>query len=257
MAEVLKRDIGESIPAFKGKLSRIQKRRSDTNQYGPWSIQNVEVMDGGAKIKVKVWNREEIPGAWLQRTVYLQSGQDDKGKFAGLDMVQDTYDWKEGTPIKKMVEMKCQTGAALDLVDQGQNAPAEPPSPPANAPEASAPGKGAAHAPAAPAAQSAPRPPQSRQESPEDRAARMHKVISESAKFAGRKVCGYWLCYRAVDQMAELRQSQGRPMSNDQIQGMTTSVFIAGDRSGQWDGLPYTLAELEKLFPSPVKSDTK
>lgn len=82
------------------------------------------------------------------------------------------------------------------------------------------------------------------------------EVTAKAAKFAARKVSGFRVVLRAMDQLAEERQKLGKPLTPEQFQGMTTSIFIAGDRAFIWEQLPMSEELLEKYWPKPKQSAT-
>lgn len=275
-ADVLQHEIKEKIPCFRGRLSKVYDYKSDTNDRGPWSIQNVEIVapeGGGQRLRVKVWNREPVPKQWVGKVVELQAVEGEKG-IKGLTVEQDTYKWQDGQPIKKQIEIQCGDGAGFYLLTEGQQTGHEPQNQPpparqqaATAPQGQSRGQGAAQQPGAsqrqPAAppaensQQQEQPPARQPKTPEERRAEKEsgyrKSISDAAKFAARKVSGFRIVLKAMDELQKERQAIQRPLTADQFQGMCTSIFIAGDRSFQWEGLPMTSDDLEKFWPQPAQ----
>jgi hypothetical protein len=145
IAEALNLEPGEKVPALRGKIVKIFDRSSGNNEHGDWSIQNLELIDASdpkLKLKVKVFDREDIPRSWTNKTIYIESGTGEKG-IKGCEIKQDTYRWTEGQPIKKLLEVKTGSGAAINPNDQvgqpAQNSPAPAPAPappPSTAPPA-------------------------------------------------------------------------------------------------------------------------
>lgn len=275
--EVLQYGIGEKIPCFRGILAKVYDYNSDTNQHGPWSVQNCELVQpegGGPKLRVKVWNREPIPKQWVGRVVEVMAVEGDKG-IKGVQMEQDTYKWQQGQPIKTQVEVKCGDGAGFYLLEDGgghqghqpQNQAQAQRQQPTRAPQPTQ--RGQQTPPSANAPQGQPARQQQTQtqqqtqpqQSPEERRAAKDeeaaKALFGAIKFAARKVSGFRVVLRAMDKLQEERQAIGKPLSADQFQGMSTSIFIAGDRAFQWDKLPMTNEDLERLWPQSARPDTQ
>jgi hypothetical protein len=285
-AEAASYDLKEKVPATRGKITRINDYKSGVTNGNNWSFQNFELCDPDQptiRLRVKVWNRDEVPKTWINKIVLIESVEGERGP-KGVVMEQDTYKWKEGQPIKKQLEIQCSDGALFELA---QNAGTQQRPDPRNQPAQSR--QQAASEPPpqdrAERAESRPAPQRGNQrpESPEDyqpanpphresnpapaqktteqkiaeREAEYRKAIIDAGKFAGRKLAGMAVVMRAVDKLADERQKIGKPLSVDQFQGICTTIFIAGDRNFQWDKLPTTLADLEKFWPEPRKADNQ
>lgn len=269
--EVVQYDIKEKIPAFRGKITKINDYNVGERNGDPWSIQNLELCnpdDPKQRVRVKLWNREEVPKQWIHKIAMVECVEGERGP-KGVTMEQDTYRWREGQPIKKQVEVQCGDGAmfylASDVANQPRNAPAQTRQQPANAPQDGGGGRTADHGPApqkgsqaAPANQPAPQ--QQGQGQSQTHARRSgiteedkREAVAEAAKFVARKVSGFRVVLRAMDILADERSKIGRPLTPEQFQGMTTSIFIAGDRAFKWDLLPMTEELLEKYWPQPSK----
>lgn len=265
VAEAVQYDLKEKVPALRGKVTRVNDRRSGTTNGRNWSFQNCELADlqnGAVRLRVKVWNREDIPKTWTNKIVLIQSVEGEKG-FKGCVIEQDTYNWKEGQPIKKQLEVQCEDGCGFDLADDRQEQPPPARQQSAQPPQDNGRRQTAQSAPARPTGnQRAEGPPPDQgqqQESPPpakttadkatEREEEYRKGIIDAGKFIGRKVNGFACVLKAMDKLQEQRQAMGKPLTSDQFQGMCTSIFIAGDRSFQWDKLPTTLADLEKFWP--------
>lgn len=280
-SEVLQYGIGEKIPCFRGILAKAYDYNSDTNEHGPWSVQNVELVQpegGGPKLRVKVWNREPIPKHWVGKVVEVISVEGERG-IKGVSMEQDTYKWRDGQPIKKQVEVRCGDGAGFYLLADGghqgghqsQNQPAPTRQQAPQAPQGTQRGQNAPQNPGASQSQPA-RGQQSRQApaqqqteqrqtTPEERRAQKDaeasQALKEAIKFAARKVSGFRVVLKAMDKLQEERQAIGKPLTSDQFQGMCTSVFIAGDRTFQWEKLPMTNEDMERLWPQSARPDNQ
>lgn len=261
LSEASAYEIKEKIPAFRGKITRINDPNSGIRDGEPWSMQNLELCDQDQptiRLRIKLWNGEEIPKTWLHKIVMIESVEGQKG-LKGVTMEQDTYNWQEGQPIKKQVEVQCGNGALFYLADsravdqpQNQAAPARQQAP--HRPQT------AAQTPARPEPaqrETAPQqqaPAKTAAEIVAEREAGYRSAIIGAGKFVGRKVSGFAVVLAAMDKLQEERQRQGKPITADQFQGMCTSIFIAGDRSFQWDKLPTTLEDLEKFWPVSRKA---
>lgn len=281
VAEAAQYDLKEKVPALRGKITRINDRRSGVTNGKGWSFQNLEIADltnGAIRLRVKVWNRDDIPKTWTNKIVLVESVEGERGP-KGCTIEQDTYKWQEGQPIKKQLEIQCDDGCQFELADDRGGQQSHPPQnqqPPARQQAAPQPQGGGRSGTAGnqsarptgrqndpgwvgendqqppdqrqqPADPPAPR--KTAQELAAERAEGYTKAIIDTGKFIGRKVSGFACVLAAMDALQEKRQAMGKPLTADQFQGMCTSIFIAGDRSFQWDKLPTTLADLEKFWP--------
>lgn len=263
VAEAVQYDLKEKVPALRGKITRVNDRKAGCTNGRNWSFQNFEIADltnGAIRLRVKVWNREDVPKTWTHKIVLIQSVEGEKGVH-GVTIEQDTYNWKEGQPIKKQLEVQGEDGCGFDLADDRQEQAPPARQQAAQPPPAASRPQGAQSAPARPAGTqrpndpawvgktAAPAPQQTAAEKAAEREAEYRKAIAGAGKFIGRKVSGFACVLSAMDKLQAVRQEMGKPLTADQFQGMCTSIFIAGDRSFQWDKLPTTLADLEKFWP--------
>src|SRR5437588_6838250 len=135
MTEVLKMDFGEKVPSVKGKISNIYDQTTGQNNYGDWAIQNIEICDPAdpkAKIKVKLFDQQEVPKAWRNKLIYLECVEGDKG-MKGIEIAKDTYKLKEGAPPRKMLEVRRDAQISLAEAEASPARQPEAPTPPAKA----------------------------------------------------------------------------------------------------------------------------
>lgn len=251
-----KHEIGEKIPCFRGKLIRVNPFKEGHNDKGAWSIQNVEVCDPEnprTKLRVKLFNFPEVQRDWTNHLVEILSAEGERG-LKGVTVKKDEYNWREGQPIKKIVEVYFEDGASFHLAGAEshqrapQNTTTESQSRPANAskdvsghaPAQTQPTRSTRQGPLTPEPQA-----QTRKAPPAD----LKQRVREAAVFAGKKVNGFRIVMKAVDKLQDERREAGRPLSAEQYQGICTSIFISGDRAYMWENIPSKADELEMLFP--------
>src|SRR5437773_8755097 len=100
LSEIMALEFGEIVPAFRAQIKQVYPQKSDTNEYGPWSIQRVLLMDGAALMTAKLFNIPEYTSQWQGVWIYVESGQNDKGKLTGIEVVKDEYRGKVSKQIK-------------------------------------------------------------------------------------------------------------------------------------------------------------
>lgn len=253
LAEAANYDLQEKIPAFRGKITKVFDRQAGTNDRGAWSFQSVvmsDLSDSRIMIRVKIWGREAVPRNWVGQTILVESAQGPKG-IKGVTMTQDTYQWKEGQPIKKQIEIKCDDGCGF-TIDQGQASDPAPQEPaPARHQPASAPTAPQGHQTPAPERQQPAPPPAREPAQPKTKEDEQRAAVRECIFFVARKVTAFRIILKGMDQLADERKALGKPLSVEQFQGMCTSIFIAGDRTFQWDKMPASAEALENVWPQP------
>jgi len=244
MSEVLKMDFGEKVPSVKGKISNIYDQTTGQNNYGDWAIQNIEICDPAdpkSKIKVKLFDQQEVPKAWRNKLIYLECVEGDKG-MKGIEIAKDTYKLKEGAPPRKMLEVRRDAQISLAEAEAPQPSPAAAPTQPAKASTAANQGEqpaGAAQAqPARPAGKTQ-----------EQAFAEGQRHVADAMKFLNRRANAYELVMRAVDYLARRRSDQGRAITPDHFQAICASLYISLDRAGMVDPIPTGV--LDKFFASP------
>jgi len=236
MSEVLKMDFGEKVPSVKGKISNIYDQTTGQNNYGDWAIQNIEICDPAdpkAKIKVKLFDQQEVPKVWRNKLIYLECVEGDKG-IKGIEIAKDTYKLKEGAPPRKMLEVR--RDAQISLAE------AEPP--PAS--QAAAPAASQGEQPAG-AAQAQPARPAGK--TPDQAFAESQRHVADAMKFLNRRANSYELVMRAVDYLARRRSDQGKAITPDHYQAICASLYISLDRAGMVDPIPTGV--LDKFLASP------
>lgn len=276
--DVAQFEIGEAVPAFSGRVLRVQDQNSGTNDFGNWTIQTLDVCDPGdmnVKVRVKVFDREEIPKSWTNRNILVQSGVNDKGQIQGVQMAAG-YQGRG-----KCVEVKTGLGAFLDLIDgapahgqrqnfqnqgqnQRQNTGNAGRNQPANAPQG---GRTAQHGGGrqqnAPQSQPANRAPQSQQspqresntqsrapkppETPEQKAARLTAGVRDLIDYTARNLSGYRVILRAARKLADEEAEAGHPLTPEHFQALCATLYIRADKAFKLENLP--TSDIEKYWP--------
>lgn len=116
--EIARMEPGTPLDCVSGVVCYVGSYKTGTGKYGPWTIQNIELIDGGTKVKVKVTGHDEIDKRRMNRKLYLIAGTNKKGESAGLQVELDTYKEVTSTIIKV-------TGtASISESGPGEQAPA-------------------------------------------------------------------------------------------------------------------------------------
>jgi Tfp pilus tip-associated adhesin PilY1 len=110
ISEVFGLGSGETVPAVKGTVASVFDQNKGTNAHGDWKLQNIIVRDGTGEIKVKLADRDPIPGNWRGRVVCIECNDGGKGLTAS----------RPRTTIPRQGQSDSErTGSAhLTLVDQ-------------------------------------------------------------------------------------------------------------------------------------------
>lgn len=98
--EVLGCQAGVALECVAGHVTHVTDRKTGTNDYGPWSIQNVTIGDGGNRVKVKLMNQGELVKEALNHKLYVIAGQGKKGQPIGLVTELDTYKGQTSIIVK-------------------------------------------------------------------------------------------------------------------------------------------------------------
>lgn len=157
IAEVLGMQAGTPIEAVAGVVVAITEYKTGQNRYGDWSIQNVTITDGQARLKVKVVNHQEVTKEWMNHRLFFIAGVGKKaGGTVGLKVELDTYKNVTSTIVS------CTEAGSLCGTEPEGSGQQYLPAPPAAAPSpAAAPARapGAPTQPPRPPTQAAPPPP--------------------------------------------------------------------------------------------------
>lgn len=235
LAEILTMDIGEIVPSTRGKISNVFGRKTGNNDHGDWSVQAVVLKKDKAELRVKLWNHPEIPKSWKGKELVIISATGTKG-IKGLQVQQDDYNWKEGQPVKKLLEVKEDAEVGLDGAMPTGTPAAETPKP------AEQPAKAPAQTAQAPAP--AKTPSKTSLVSPDDR----RNCIIRTKRFLMTRVNGYELVLRGAGHLAAKLQAAGTAITPEHFQAMCASLYISCERAGQFDELPPD--DLDKYFPA-------
>jgi hypothetical protein len=117
LRDVLGLQSGETVPSVRGRITRVWDRKTGTNSTGDWAIQNLLLKDdSGAEIKVKVTDRDAIPGTWKGKLVYIACNEGKHG-LTGIKAKDDDY----GGKVNRILSVT--PTAAIELADASQSTP--------------------------------------------------------------------------------------------------------------------------------------
>lgn len=89
--EIYKLDHDELIPSVKGVLIELKMSTPAKSDYNPnGTLQNGILRDNTGEIKIKFRDRPELPQHLLNREIYIECKEGDKGK-SGIKAKDDTY----------------------------------------------------------------------------------------------------------------------------------------------------------------------
>lgn len=228
LSEVINLDIGEKVPSTKGKLKSVFDIKTGENDNGTWSLQSIVLTDGPVEMRVKIWGHDVIPKSWRGKTVYISSKQGEKG-LTGVSVIQDTYKWTQGQPIKKNLEVKEGAEVSLTEADAGASD-----STPATKPQAAASSTPPSHAPTPSAPATAAKAPV-----PVDPISAGRDQIIRAKRFIAREMNGYELVVRAVRHLGKKLHDEGTPLTEEHLEKICASLFITATRDGCFNELPY------------------
>jgi len=81
---------GETVPAVKGTIKQVFDQNKGTNSHGDWKLQNIVLTDSAGEIKVKIADRDPIPGNWKGKLVCIECNDGGKG-MTGIKAKDDEY----------------------------------------------------------------------------------------------------------------------------------------------------------------------
>lgn len=222
--EALALDPGDPISGVKGKILDVYEFKTGNKGDKDWSVQNIMIQDRTGKVKVVLWNQQEIRKSSKGREIFILTGRHSKtNKPIGLEMEEQEYQGKTYTNIKASdsAEVGFEEGGGNSDPDDDESTKGQ----------------------------------QSDQSSDGLRFGR-HKA----AQFAN----GYLLVLQASSHIAKIAEENGIPISDAHFQAMNHTIFIAMDKSGAMDGLPVKPIDFKpvsrpKLQPEPEPdwSDTE
>jgi arylsulfatase A-like enzyme len=107
---------------------KVNPRRTGEGQYGPWSLQAIELRDNSGTINAVIWNKDEL--TYLQnKEITLGATKSDKG-WAGCMAEDNHYTAKDGSQ-KTTRQIKASGQYRLELAgavaSNGNSAPAPTP----------------------------------------------------------------------------------------------------------------------------------
>lgn len=201
------------LSAVQGKITKIYKPKSGSNDRGHWSFQKIKLRDKTGESWVNLRNRSTLEPAWEGHWVLFEEEGDD-GKIR-----VDHYNGENRIEVNTTAAM---TEREIDT--QAASAPTTPPA--ANPPTPS---------------QSAPTPPcQTPTPSP---------AQSQSPDFVLARTANAWVrCIEAAARVADLTfQRMKRPdpvvLSQEEILKIATSMFIKLDKEGRIEDFPMSLPD--------------
>jgi hypothetical protein len=93
LAEALKMDPGEQLPAIRGKVVKVGKYFSGESAKGPWSFQTLVIDEGGTKADVKFKGRDQIAPDAVGKVAFVVANNGERG-LTGLRVEDDEYNGK-------------------------------------------------------------------------------------------------------------------------------------------------------------------
>ncbi len=125
LKEIAALEPGEIVPAFRCQVKEVKQLKTGENQYGPWTLQTLTVMDATAVMQVKLFDVPEYTAQWVGAWIVVESSLNDKGKLSGIAV--STY------RDKKEIHVKGKGGAvitqAMDAAPSSQPETAKMPPP--------------------------------------------------------------------------------------------------------------------------------
>ena len=77
---------------------------------------------------------------------------------------------------------------------------------------------------------------------------RATRVVDQASTFLCGRLNGYRMILDMVDYLGEERKSKGKPLTPEHLQAIASTLFISGDRAGQFMDLP--VADFDKFWKS-------
>lgn len=93
LAEVFKADVGEQLPAIRGKVVKVGKYFSGQGEKGPWSFQSFTLDDGTAKLEVKFKGRDRFDETAIGKVMFITANNGERG-LTGVRAEDDDYKGK-------------------------------------------------------------------------------------------------------------------------------------------------------------------
>jgi hypothetical protein len=127
-------EVEDVIPAVSGTLTAVSAAKSGGTGKKAWTVQNVEISQGNDKMRVCVWNRDElIPMNWKGKKVTVLSTEQQEG-ITGVSCADNENQNKVTREIKVQANKGGEitlggSGAAGENEDGAGQETAEPPKP--------------------------------------------------------------------------------------------------------------------------------
>lgn len=224
-AEIREMSTDTVIEVVKGKVATVYARKTGDGENGPWSFENLELTNpAGEKMRVVLKNRDPFDKTMKGRTIAIMAFHGDRG-WSGVYAADNDYKGKVTREIKVTgtAEIAVMDGVQNPSEQVADNRQANPE--PSRAPQAQ-------FSPAAAGA-------------------------TKSAKiFIAKRISGMKICLKSACLIRdEFEALTSEKMSEGQLQAITSTLFITGDRSGIFDQLPNDLdyGTLEARVKQPDK----
>ena len=216
LKEIQALEIGETIPSFKAQIKESKPYNKGVHaEYGPWTIQNLTVMDGSGIVPVKIKNHPEFGKDWFQKWVLFECGISKKdGSLAGIRWKEDTY--KGNTT--RVIEVN-----ALATVEAIRVNPSTPEPEPEQEPEI-------------PFDQLSDQKPEPKQSALPD----TKEAIQNARERLGKAANGLILCYDAAVYVAleVMKKHPDMVFRPEELEKIAVHLSISLEKSGAVHGLP-------------------
>jgi hypothetical protein len=82
------------VEPIRAMVAKVNPRRTGEGQYGPWSLQAIELRDNSGTMNAVIWNKDEL-SALVNKEIILGATKSDKG-WAGCMAEDNHYTAKDG-----------------------------------------------------------------------------------------------------------------------------------------------------------------
>lgn len=213
LAEVFDLEDQEVIMAVSGTITELYKQTKGGTDDKPWAVQNGVIKDGQDTMRFAVWNKDPLPQSMRGKKVTFLSFQGKKG-WTGVFAHDNEYKGKTTRELKLTQAAEIVEAGSVNRSEDGDGDEGE-------------------QLQRQRATQR-----EEREEQPAERPAQHSRSddLLHTKQFILRRMSGLKICHRAVWLFRdELKAVTGEEMSNDQFQAMVSTLFIAGDKAGQFD----------------------
>jgi hypothetical protein len=242
--EVLDLPDDSPVPCCKVQIKEVKQFYNGTNANGPWSLQKVNCMDATGRISLQLQNRAELTPDWANVWVYVEAGQDEKGKLVGAWRGKDEYRGRTTECIKIKDTGHITAAAERDGQQQTQSPEAQaarnvqaPPGKPVDQQRPPQRPSSSHTKPASAPTQGQSSPTKAPEPGSEDD---QKKAIEKMRCYLGKHANGMILALDAAIYVARSVEAKHSEMqfSCEDIRSMAISLAIGADRQYLFDGLP-------------------